>query len=379
MIKLLTVIGARPQIIKAAAISRAIKNDYINQFAEIIVHTGQHYDHNMSEVFFDELQIPKPNYNLNVGSGKHGEQTAKMIEGIEKILELENPNYIILYGDTNSTLAGTIAASKMHIPIVHIEAGLRSFNKKMPEEINRILTDHCSTFLFSPTKTGIDNLINEGFSTHNKFPFTADNPLVENVGDVMYDNSMFFATLTQEIILNNYFLEKNNYILTTIHRNNNTDDSIRLSAICEALIRISTENQIKVILPLHPRAQKLIEKNLDTNLKNSFLKNDRIIIIPPVSFLEMISLEKNAKLIITDSGGVQKESYFFKKPCVILRSETEWVEIVESGSAFIADANFNFIVSKTKELLETTKKFSFPNFYGEGNAAFKILQFLLNN
>jgi UDP-GlcNAc3NAcA epimerase len=379
MIKLLTIIGARPQIIKAAAISRAIKNHFQHQIVEVIVHTGQHYDQNMSDVFFEELQIPKPNYNLNVGSGKHGVQTAKMITGIEDILEQEQPNYIILYGDTNSTLAGTIAASKIHIPIVHIEAGLRSFNKKMPEEINRILTDHCSTFLFPPTQTGVDNLVKEGFSLENKNPFTADKPLVENVGDVMFDNSLFFASLTNEDVLKNNHLEKNNYILTTIHRNNNTDDSVRLSAICESLIQIANDHLIEILLPLHPRTQKLLETNLKADLCQTFLTHKSIKIVPPVSFLEMITLESNAKLIITDSGGVQKESYFFKKPCIILRSETEWVEIVESGSAFIADANKTFIVNKARELLDNNAKYIFPNLYGEGNAAEKILRILINN
>jgi UDP-GlcNAc3NAcA epimerase len=379
MIKLLTIIGARPQIIKAAAISRAIKNHFQHQIVEVIVHTGQHYDQNMSDVFFEELQIPKPNYNLNVGSGKHGAQTAKMIAGIEDILENEQPNYIILYGDTNSTLAGTIAASKIHIPIVHIEAGLRSFNKKMPEEINRILTDHCSTFLFPPTQTGVNNLINEGFSLYNNNPFTADKPLVENVGDVMFDNSLFFASLTNEDVLKNNHLEKNNYILTTIHRNNNTDDSVRLSAICESLIQIANDNLIEILLPLHPRTQKLLETNLKADLCQTFLTHKSIKIVPPVSFLEMITLESNAKLIITDSGGVQKESYFFKKPCIILRSETEWVEILESGSAFITDANKTFIVNKARELLDNNAKYIFPNLYGEGNAAEKILQILINN
>ena len=227
MIKIVTIIGARPQIIKAAALSRAIKNKFSNEIEEIIVHTGQHYDQNMSQVFFDELGIPAPNYNLGVGSGKHGEQTAKMIEGIEEILLKENPDYLVVYGDTNSTLAGAIAASKIHIPIVHIEAGLRSFNKSMPEEINRICCDHCSTMLFSPTETGYKNLINEGFNPENKKPFTIDNPGIYHCGDVMYDNSLYFGSKanSQQPTANSQ------YILCTIPRNNNTDEPERLSAI----------------------------------------------------------------------------------------------------------------------------------------------------
>ncbi|NOR86130.1 MAG: UDP-N-acetylglucosamine 2-epimerase (non-hydrolyzing), partial [Bacteroidales bacterium] len=220
MKKIVTIIGARPQIIKAAALSRAIKNSFSNQLQEIIVHTGQHYDSNMSEVFFTELSIPKPNYNLNVGSGKHGEQTAKMITGIEEILLNEKPDALILYGDTNSTLAGAIAASKIHIPIVHIEAGLRSFNKSMPEEINRIMCDHASTLLFSPTPTGYRNLVNEGFQDYKNGPYSTDRPKIYHCGDVMYDNSLYFSQLakTQSTVLTENNLEVGNFILGTIHR-----------------------------------------------------------------------------------------------------------------------------------------------------------------
>lgn len=379
MIKIITIIGARPQIIKAAALSRAIKNYFSEQLIEIIVHTGQHYDENMSKVFFEELQIPLPNYNLNVGSGKHGDQTAKMIVGIEDILEKENPDYIVLYGDTNSTLAGAIAASKIHIPIVHIEAGLRSFNKKMPEEINRILTDHCSTYLFPPTHTGLDNLLKEGFSKENKPPFSSDNQFIINVGDVMYDNSLYFSSLANDNILIQNKLEKNNYILSTIHRNNNTDEKDRLNDICESFIEIVNNHQIDLILPLHPRTHKLMDVNLKENIKKTFLNHPRIKIVPPVSFLEMITLEANAKLIVTDSGGVQKESYFFKKPCVILRSETEWVEIIKSGSAFIADANKDLILKKTSEYLQSKDIHKFPPLYGNGDASKKIIELILKN
>ena len=373
MIKIVTIIGARPQIIKAAALSRAIKEKFSNEIEEVIVHTGQHYDENMSQVFFDELGIPAPDYNLGVGSGKHGEQTSKMIEGIEEILLNENPDYLVVYGDTNSTLAGAIAASKIHIPIVHIEAGLRSFNKAMPEEINRICCDHCSTMLFSPTATGYKNLINEGFYPENKKPFTIDNPGIYHCGDVMYDNSMYFAKTavnSQQSIVNSQ------YILCTIHRNNNTDEPERLNSIVRALLRLSKEEEI--IIPLHPRTKKLLNVNLSPDIYNELINNERIHIIPPASFLEMIKLEKNASIVITDSGGVQKEAYFFKKPCIIMRSETEWKEIVEVGTAIITDANEDNIVNGYYHFKEN-KISEYPELFGDGKAAEFICNELINN
>ena len=373
MIKIVTIIGARPQIIKAAALSRAIKEKFSNEIEEIIVHTGQHYDENMSQVFFDELGIPAPNYNLGVGSGKHGEQTSKMIEGIEEILLKENPDYLVVYGDTNSTLAGAIAASKIHIPIVHIEAGLRSFNKAMPEEINRICCDHCSTMLFSPTATGYKNLINEGFNPENKKPFTIDNPGIYHCGDVMYDNSMHFA---KTIDNGQQTTDNNPYILCTIHRNNNTDEAERLSSIVKALLRLSKEEEI--IIPLHPRTKKLLDVNLSPDIYNELVNNERIHIIPPASFLEMIKLEKNASIVLTDSGGVQKEAFFFKKPCIIIRSETEWKEIVECGAAIIADANEDNIVNGYYHFKEN-KISEYPELFGDGKAAEFICNELINN
>ena len=268
MIKIVTIIGARPQIIKAAALSRAISTKFQNSITEIIVHTGQHYDENMSNVFFTELNIPHPNYNLNVGSGSHGKQTAKMIEGIEEILIKEKPNAIVLYGDTNSTLAGGIAASKIHVPIVHIEAGLRSFNKAMPEEVNRILCDHISTLLFSPTITGYNNLLKEGFKENNNAPYNANNPKIYHCGDVMYDNSLHFSSLanTNTSIISKLNLIPNQFILATIHRNNNTDEPLSLNALFESLHYISKKNNLKVVLPLHPRTANLLDKNLNVDL-----------------------------------------------------------------------------------------------------------------
>ncbi|MEI7596589.1 MAG: UDP-N-acetylglucosamine 2-epimerase (non-hydrolyzing) [Bacteroidota bacterium] len=367
--KIVTVIGARPQIIKAAALSRAIRNSFSEQIVEIIVHTGQHYDENMSKVFFDELNIPLPNYNLNVGSGKHGMQTAKMIEGLEEIFIKEQPDFVVLYGDTNSTLAGAIAASKLHIKIAHIEAGLRSYNKAMPEEINRIMCDHASTLLFSPTYAGIENLLKEGFSDNSTPPFTNDNPKIYHCGDVMYDNSLYFSKIAEKsAIMEANGLTKNNFILATIHRDSNTDDSLRLSAIFDALNEISRNNSLNIILPLHPRTKKLLEINLSKELFDSISNNPYFKVISAVSFIEMIQLEKNAKLIITDSGGVQKEAFFFEKPCVILRPETEWVELVEMGTAILADADKKRIIDAF-DLLINKNSLQFLPIFGDGKAS----------
>ena len=370
MIKIVTIIGARPQIIKAAALSRAIKNNFSSQITEIIVHTGQHYDDNMSQVFFDELEIPLPNYNLNVGSGNHGKQTATMISAIEDVLLIEKPNAIVLYGDTNSTLAGAMAASKIHIPVIHIEAGLRSFNKSMPEEINRIMCDHVSTLLFSPTKTGFNNLIQEGFLSQNNAPYSIDNPKIYHCGDVMFDNSLFFSKISdvKTSIINDLKLKNNGFILATIHRNNNTDEPIRLNALFKSLNDISINHQLQIVLPLHPRTSNLLDRNLSKDLVEAIRLNSNFKIISPVSFLEMLALEKNCCLVMTDSGGVQKEAFYFEKPCVILRPETEWIELLENGAALIADADENKIKFSFEQLI-AKKDLSFPKLYGDGNAA----------
>ncbi len=379
MIKIVTIIGARPQIIKAAALSRAIKNNFSSQITEIIVHTGQHYDDNMSQVFFDELEIPLPNYNLNVGSGNHGKQTATMISAIEDVLLNEKPNAIVLYGDTNSTLAGAIAASKIHIPVIHIEAGLRSFNKSMPEEINRIMCDHVSTLLFSPTKTGFDNLVQEGFLSQTKAPYSIDNPKIYHCGDVMYDNSLFFSKISdvKTSIINDLKLKNNGFILATIHRNNNTDEPIRLNALFKSLNDISINHQLQIVLPLHPRTSNLLERNLSKDLVEAIRLNSNFKIISPVSFLEMLALEKNCCLVMTDSGGVQKEAFYFEKPCVILRPETEWIELLENGSALIADADENKIKFSFEQLI-SKKDLSFPKLYGDGKAAEFICSKIIN-
>ena len=365
MKKIITVIGARPQIIKAAAISRAIKNNFSDKILEVIVHTGQHYDENMSQIFFEELEIPFPNYNLNVGSGSHGEQTAKMLEGLENIYVQEKPDAVIVYGDTNSTIAGALAAAKIHIPVIHIEAGLRSFNKAMPEEINRIACDHMSTLLFTPSETGHRNLLHEGIKNDQKETATIDNPKIYLCGDIMYDNSLYFSAMSEQKskILEELEITTNEFILCTIHR-----DTSNLNAIFRALLRIQKTSNLKIVLPLHPRTKEKLNSHLDENLLTEINQNKKFKIIPPTGFLDIISLEKNARLIITDSGGLQKEAFFFQKPCVILREQTEWIEIVENGNALIAGANELKIISSVETLIKRTD-FTYPNLYGDGNAA----------
>lgn len=376
--KLLSVIGARPQIIKAAALSRAIRCGFSDSLEDIILHTGQHYDANMSEVFFKEMEIPAPRFNLGIGSGTHGSQTAAMMKGIEDVLLAEKPDFLVVYGDTNSTLAAAVAASKIHVPVAHIEAGLRSFNKRMPEEINRIVCDHCSTLLFSPTLKGIENLEREGFCSNNQGPFTADNPGVFHSGDVMYDNSLYYAEKAEqnEEILKENQLEKENYILVTIHRDFNTDIPGNLNGIFTALAEIAERE--KLMIPLHPRTAKLMKDTLTDGLYRKISENKNIHITVPVSFFDMILLEKYAKMVFTDSGGVQKEAFFFRKPCVILRPETEWVELVESGNARLAGAKPDSISEAYQHFLTFHSQLQYPDIYGKGNAAEEICSVLLN-
>ena len=373
--KIVTIIGARPQIIKAAALSRAIAN-FQHEVEEVIVHTGQHYDPGMSDVFFKELGIPQPNYNLGVGSGSHGAQTATMISGIEVILLNEKPDWLVVYGDTNSTLAGAVAASKIHVPIAHIEAGLRSFNKAMPEEVNRIMCDHVSTLLFAPTEAGYRNLVKEGFIEHEG-PYSANRPGIFHCGDLMYDNSMYFAELASrktDFIASNKLDEP--FILATIHRNANTDDQERLLTLLKTLNAISLEDNIRIILPVHPRTRKMIDA-LDSAQTQSLLQNPLFRFTEPATFLEMIALEQRAQMVITDSGGVQKEAYYFKKPCIILRPETEWIELVEQGCAKICDADADKITAAYHHF--KTEKLEFPPLFGDGQGARFMLQQLWNN
>ncbi|MFN8242246.1 MAG: UDP-N-acetylglucosamine 2-epimerase (non-hydrolyzing) [Bacteroidales bacterium] len=375
-IKIINLVGARPQIIKASAISRAIKSQYSSRIQEIIVHTGQHYDREMSQVFFEELEISKPHYNLGVGSARHGRQTGLMITGIEDVLLTEKPECIVLYGDTNSTLAGAMAASKQHYPVIHVEAGLRSFNKTMPEELNRIMSDHASTLLFAPTNAAFKNLMAEGFRPENSPPYSINNPKIYLTGDIMYDNTLFFANLAEKKkshLLDSLQIERDGYVLATIHRDMNTDDVLRLNSIMSTILQLAEENKLVFVMPLHPRTNISLKNNLGDLC--SRLNSSRFIrIIQPVSYLEMTFLEKNSKMIITDSGGVQKESHFFRKPCIVLRKETEWVELVKNGTAMLADADPALIEAAFTFYLNKSPRLDYPGFYGDGKTA----EFILN-
>jgi len=350
MKKILTIAGTRPQLVKVAAVSRELRKE----FNEVLVNTGQHYDYNMAGIFFEELNIPKPDYDLGIGSMSHATQTAQMMMKIEEVIDKESPEGIIVYGDTNSTLAATIVASKLHIPIFHIEAGLRSYNKKMPEEVNRIMTDHVSELLFAPTDLAVKNLAKEAITKG-----------VHQVGDVMYDAVLYNMSIAQEEYnIEDFNMAAKDYILGTIHRAENTGNKNNLTAIVNELLKI----QSTVFLPLHPGTKnKLVEYDLFETLE----KGKNIVIAEPVSYLEMLLLEKNAKAIITDSGGVQKEAYFAKVPCFTLRPETEWIETVETG--------WNQLINPLKDdLAKLINEFKEPpyieNLYGDGNAGRKITQ-----
>ena len=350
MPKIATIIGARPQFIKCAPVSRKIRKE----FEEILIHTGQHYDQNMSQAFFKELNIPEPDFNLGIGSGNHGMQTGKMLISIEKVLIDVNPDIALVYGDTNSTMAGALAAAKLHIPIGHIEAGLRSFNRKMPEEINRIATDAISKYLFAPTETAVKNLKNEGLK---------DNTYL--VGDVMYESYLLNVEKTKDYnLLEKLNVTPKNYILTTIHRPQNTDEYDQLYNLLNSLNNIEKE----IIFPIHPRTKDKI-KSLGIKIEPKHLK-----LIDPVSYLEMIYLECNAEIIITDSGGVQKESYFAEVPCIVLRGETEWVELVKNGWAHLIGDNFDKIPEVIANLPVTEK--SPKPLFGDGKASEKIVEIL---
>ena len=380
MLKLLNVVGARPQIIKAAAISREIRNNFADRITEVILHTGQHYDLEMSQVFFDELGIPEPDFNLNVGSASHAVQTAQIIQGTEEILMREKPDFVLVYGDTNSTLAVALAAAKEHFKVVHVEAGLRSFNKSMPEEINRIVCDHVSTLLFTPTRKGFNNLEKEGFATAQESPYSMDKPGIFHCGDIMYDNSLHYSSFSggKTNIVGSFKLNPGGFILATLHRNLNTDNVERLNSIITAFIEISEKYPQKIVFPVHPRTTKSLESILDAALYRKLKENENILITKPLSFFEMIELEKNCRMIITDSGGVQKEAFFFRKPGIILRKETEWVEIVDCGAAKLVDADTRLIMDAVSFYMSETD-IRYPSVFGDGNAANFICSKLLDS
>ena len=361
---IVTIVGARPQFIKAAPVSRAIqkhnREGHGTQITEIIVHTGQHYDTNMSQVFFDELEIREPDYNLGVGSGRHGKMTGAMLESIEEILLEETPDTVLVYGDTNSTLAGALAASKLHIPVAHVEAGLRSFNRQMPEEINRVLTDHVSSLLFCPTDTAVNNLKKEGITQG-----------VFKVGDVMYDSFLFNKNLADKklAILKDLSLTPQSYCLVTVHRQENTDNEERLTGIFDAFNELA-EADCPFIIPLHPRTEKTLKQSRTVSKNNPYVR-----IIQPVSYLDMVMLETQSKIILTDSGGVQKEAYFAQKPCITLRDETEWVELVEKGFNTITGSDHVKICQAYGEMMGKTVSTN-PEMYGAGQAGERIAQVL---
>ncbi len=344
--KIVTVLGARPQFIKAAPVSRELRKIH----TELIIHTGQHYDTNMSDIFFEELEIPKPDFHLGVGSGNHGKQTGEMLAKIEEIIVEEKPDYLLVYGDTNSTLAGALAASKLHIPVIHIEAGLRSFNKKMPEEINRIMTDHVSKILFCPTNTAVQNLENENILEN-----------VFNVGDVMYDAVDYNRKLAESksTILEEIKLTPKAYHLITVHRAENTDDYTKMKNVIEAFAQIKGDK----VWPIHPRTRKIIE-NQGFDLKAV----PGLHVIEPVGYLDMLTLEQNARKIITDSGGVQKEAYFMQVPCITMREQTEWIETLEGDANILVGTDPSKILTAVEKAVAPI----YRNLFGDGKASMHI-------
>jgi len=361
-----TIVGARPQFIKASAVSRAVA-EYNSKspehvLVEKIIHTGQHYDDNMSKAFFDELDIPQPDYNLGVGSGTHAEQTAGMLERIEEVLLNEKPDLAIVHGDTNSTLAGALAAVKLQIPVAHVEAGLRSFNRRMAEEINRVLTDRVSALLFCPTPTAARNLAADGITKG-----------VHEVGDVMYDCALYYREKSRAIesdLLAGFGIGHKSYYLATVHRAENTDDAQRLGGILEGLGEISSAEH-PTVLPVHPRTKKAIAEL-------GIVPSEHTRIVEPVSYLRMIALEANARVILTDSGGMQKEGYIFSVPCITLRDETEWVETVEAGWNVLAGADSNKIITAVAQV-DGVRRAEWKSFYGDGRAAERICEIITHS
>lgn len=348
--KIVTIVGARPQFIKAATVSRALVERGVN---EVLVHTGQHYDANMSEIFFEELQIPRPLHHLGVGGGPHGQMTGRQLEKIEEVLLAERPDWVLVYGDTNSTLAGALAAVKLHLPVAHVEAGLRSFNRRMPEEINRVLTDHASDVLFAPTEASVRNLANEGV--------TGDK--VRLVGDVMYDAARFYARLARKPSwFDRLGVPAGTFVLCTVHRAENTDDDFSLRKILNGL----EMSGLPVVLPLHPRTRKKVDQ-----LKISLGSN--IHVVDPVGYLEMTWLEINCSIVATDSGGVQKEAYFHGKRCITLRNETEWVELVEAGVNELVGCDSSAIALQLNEPHDLNFEGSL---FGDGNSARHVARML---
>ena len=356
---ILTVIGARPQFIKAATVSRAISAR--DDVQEVLIHTGQHYDANMSDTFFEELAIPVPAHNLGIGSGPHGAQTGAMLEAIERVILDERPDWLLVYGDTNSTIAGALAAAKLHVPVAHVEAGMRSFNRRMPEELNRVLTDHLSSLNLTSTRTATAHLASEGISGDR----------VLEVGDVMYDAARFYGERAgdRNELLKRLDVEPGGFLLATVHRAENTDDPARMDAIIEAFVTLGRDHRI--VLPLHPRTRAVLEQRDDLDRLSS-----AITICEPLGYLDMVALERDAVLVVTDSGGVQKEAFFHGTPCVTLRDETEWVELVEAGwNTIVPPVDAREIVTGVRGSIGTRGEPIQP--YGQGNAAERVVDALM--
>ncbi len=351
--KIVSIVGARPQFIKAAPVSKALRK----QHQEFLLHTGQHYDDNMSKVFFEELGIPRPDINLGIGSDSHARQTAAIMIGVEQYLQQETPDLVLVYGDTNSTLAGAIAASKLHIKLAHVEAGLRSFNRTMPEEINRIVADKVADLLFCPTATAVKNLADEGITNG-----------VFNIGDVMYDAALQFAPIAEQKsgILERLKIEPKNYLLLTLHRAENTDSFDHLNNIVTAVCK----SQKRIVFPVHPRTVKFLKQY---HLYQKLEQSNNVLLIEPVSYIDMMVLEKDAAKILTDSGGVQKEAYFFRVPCITLRNETEWVETVSDGWNCLVGTDVQKILSAINDFLPTGPQ---QSHYGDGTASEKLVEIL---
>ena len=357
--KILTVVGARPQFIKAATVSRAISNR--NGVEEILVHTGQHYDSNMSDTFFDELAIPNPQHHMGIGSGHHGAQTGAMLEGIEKIILDESPDWLLVYGDTNSTIAGALAAAKLHVSVAHVEAGMRSFNRQMPEEINRVMTDHLATLNMTSTSTATAHLSNEGI----------DGARVVEVGDVMYDAALFYGKRAgaREELFGRLGIEPGSFLLATTHRAENTDVPERMHAIVDAFVELGSDHSI--VLPLHPRTRAVLDRSGDLERLSKV-----ITLCEPLGYLDMVALERDALLVITDSGGVQKEAFFHGTPCITLRDETEWTELVDAGwNTIVPPCSSSEIVSRVRSCIGTHGSDIEP--YGQGDAADRVVDAII--
>jgi UDP-GlcNAc3NAcA epimerase len=360
-LKIVTIVGARPQFIKAAAVSRVLRAR--PEVREVLVHTGQHYDENMSTIFFSELEIPEADYNLGIGGGTHGAQTGRMLEAVERVIVDEKAEWVLVYGDTNSTLAGALAAAKLRVPVAHVEAGLRSFNRAMPEEINRVVADHLSDLLFAPTTVAVANLDREGVPANR----------VRMTGDVMYDAALFYSrkARTSSRILETLGLTAGGYALATIHRAENTDDATRLGVVFEAIAALA--ERMRVVLPLHPRT-----RNALVAVAPGHRWPDALSIVDPVGYLDMVTLESNARLVVTDSGGVQKEAYFYKVPCATLRTETEWTELVDAGWNTILDPTTSGLTARLLAQLDAPLPSIHAQLYGDGNAAARVAEALID-